>query len=48
LSETGYFKIVGERPLPGAAERMVIDGKALLGIEHPSPTTITLIPTAAS
>ena len=35
LSETGYFKIVGERLPPGAAERMVIEGKALVGIELP-------------
>ena len=38
LSETGYFKIVGERLPPGAAERMVIDGKALVGIELPPET----------
>src|ERR1700739_1440317 len=35
--ETGYFTIVGEGLPSGTAERMVIDGKALVGIELPRP-----------
>jgi ABC-2 type transport system permease protein len=35
VGETGYFMIVGEGLPPGAAERMVVDGKALVGIELP-------------
>jgi ABC-2 type transport system permease protein len=37
--ETGYFMIIGEGLPSGAAERMVIDGKALVGIELPRPGT---------
>jgi ABC-2 type transport system permease protein len=37
VGETGYFTIVGEGLPSGAAERMVIDGKALVGIELPRP-----------
>ena len=36
VGETGYFMIVGEGLPPGAAERMVVDGKALIGIELPT------------
>src|SRR5258708_29088316 len=35
VGETGYFMIVGGGLSPGAAERMVVDGKALVGIELP-------------
>jgi ABC-2 type transport system permease protein len=35
VGETGYFKIIGEALPPGAAERMVTAGRALVGIELP-------------
>jgi ABC-2 type transport system permease protein len=35
VGETGYFKIVGNDLLSGAAERMVVAGQALVGIELP-------------
>ena len=35
VSETGYFKIVGNDLPSGAAERMVVAGQALVGIELP-------------
>ncbi len=35
VGETGYFKIVGEALPSGAAERMVVAGQALVGIELP-------------
>jgi ABC-2 type transport system permease protein len=35
VEETGYFKIVGNDLSPGAAERMVVAGRALVAIELP-------------
>jgi ABC-2 type transport system permease protein len=35
IGETGYFMIVADGLKPGAAERMVAQGKALVGIEVP-------------
>src|SRR5712671_3642963 len=35
VGETGYFRIVGKALPPGAAERMVVAGQALVGIELP-------------
>jgi ABC-2 type transport system permease protein len=35
VEETGYFKIVGNDLPPGAAERMVVAGRALVAIELP-------------
>jgi ABC-2 type transport system permease protein len=35
VEETGYFKIVGNDLPPGAAERMVLAGRALVAIELP-------------
>src|SRR5260370_10951010 len=35
VGETGYFKIIGEALPSGAAERMVVAGQALVGIELP-------------
>src|SRR5258707_3244897 len=35
VGETGYFRIVGEALPSGAAERMVVAGQALVGIELP-------------
>ena len=35
VGETGYFKIIGEALPSGAAERMVVAGRALVGIELP-------------
>jgi ABC-2 type transport system permease protein len=35
VGETGYFRIVGLGVPPGAAERMVLEGKALVGLELP-------------
>ena len=35
VGETGYFKIVGNDLPSGAAERMVVGGQALVGIELP-------------
>jgi ABC-2 type transport system permease protein len=35
VGETGYFNIIGEALPPGAAERMVVAGRALVGIELP-------------
>jgi ABC-2 type transport system permease protein len=37
VGETGYFKIVGNDLPSGAAERMVVAGQALVGIELPPP-----------
>jgi ABC-2 type transport system permease protein len=37
VGETGYFTIVGEALASGGAERMVIAGQALVGIELPPP-----------
>jgi ABC-2 type transport system permease protein len=36
VGETGYFVIVGDGLPPGEAERMVVDGRALIGIELPA------------
>jgi phasin family protein len=36
VNETGYFRIVGQGLPPGAAELMVLEGKALVGLELPS------------
>jgi ABC-2 type transport system permease protein len=38
VSKTGYFTITGEALTPGAAERMVVAGRALVGIELPPPS----------
>src|SRR6202051_2056459 len=35
IRETGYFMILADGLKPGAAERMVAQGKALVGIELP-------------
>jgi ABC-2 type transport system permease protein len=35
IEETGYFSILADRLEPGAAERLVVEGKALVGIELP-------------
>jgi ABC-2 type transport system permease protein len=35
IRETGYFRILADGLQPGAAERMVVQGKALVGIELP-------------
>lgn len=35
VEETGYFSILADRLEPGAAERMVVEGRALVGIEFP-------------
>jgi len=35
IRETGYFRILADGLKPGAAERMVVQGKALVGIELP-------------
>jgi ABC-2 type transport system permease protein len=35
IEETGYFSILADRLELGAAERMVVEGKALVGIELP-------------
>lgn len=35
IRETGYFSILADELAPGAAERMVREGKALVGIEIP-------------
>jgi ABC-2 type transport system permease protein len=35
VGETGYFRIVGEALPSGAAERLVVAGQALVGIELP-------------
>jgi ABC-2 type transport system permease protein len=35
IGETGYFMIVADHLKPGAAEQMVAQGKALVGIELP-------------
>ena len=37
VEETGYFKIVGNDLPSGAAERMVVAGQALVGVELPPP-----------
>jgi ABC-2 type transport system permease protein len=37
VSETGYFRIVDEGLTTDAAERMITTGRALVGIELPSP-----------
>jgi len=37
VGETGYFTIVGEALPSGAAERLVVAGQALVGIELPPP-----------
>jgi len=37
VGETGYFKIIGEALPSGAAERMVVAGQALVGVELPPP-----------
>jgi hypothetical protein len=36
IQKTGYFTILGEGLKPGAAARMVMQGKALIGIELPA------------
>jgi len=36
IEETGYFSILADGLAPGAAERTVTDGRALVGIEIPS------------
>ena len=38
IQETGYFLITADHLKPGEAEQMVIEGKALVGIELPSST----------
>src|ERR1700757_3572174 len=38
VGKTGYFTITGEALPPGAAERMVVAGRALVGIELPPPS----------
>jgi ABC-2 type transport system permease protein len=38
VKETGYFRIVGNDLPSGAAERMVVAGQALVGVELPPPT----------
>lgn len=38
IQETGYFSIAADRLKPGEAEQMVIEGKALVGIELPPAT----------
>ena len=38
IQETGYFSITADRLKPGEAEQMVVDGKALVGIELPPLT----------
>jgi ABC-2 type transport system permease protein len=37
VEETGYFRIVGNDLPSGAAERMVVAGQALVGVELPPP-----------
>ena len=40
VGETGYFRIAGLGVPPGAAEMMVLEGKALVGLELPTPPNV--------
>jgi ABC-2 type transport system permease protein len=40
VGETGYFRIVGPGVPQGAAEKMVLEGKAQVGLELPAPPNI--------
>jgi ABC-2 type transport system permease protein len=40
VGETGHFRIAGLGLPPGAAEKMVLEGKALVGLELPTPPNI--------
>jgi ABC-2 type transport system permease protein len=42
VGDTGYFRIVGLGLPPGAAERMVLEGKALVGLELPPQPSVKL------